>query len=745
MTKLEFVRREVLAERFEQRHNVEGRVPQAPAFVIQLLTIIRRRKWIILGAIIGALVLGLTVTLLMTSKYTATSTIEIRRETRNVAQTEGSQAQIAAMDQEFYNTQYGLLQSRSLAERVAADLRLPDSERFFLLFQSGKADEWFENGRLIRGAPDREERLREAGEILIANFSFSTPRLSRLVNLRFTSPDPAFSKQVADAWAVGFVQLTLQRQYEATSYARQFLEGRLAQLRSRIHESERVLVGYAANHGIVNLPGAVVPAPGPQGGVTTTTTERSLAAEDLGSLNAELNRAVAERIHAQSRLKASGGQLIEALQNDAISGLRQRRAELTAEYARMMVQFEPDYPPARALQTQIQQLGQGITREEARVRNSVGETYTASAAREQQLRKQVNLLQNALLDMRRRSIQYNILQRDVDTNRQLYDALLQRYKEIGVAGGVGVNNISIVDRALPPERPSSPWLLLNMIVALLAGMIIGVIAAYVLEQVDQGIRDPKEIEEALGVPLLGTIPKLSAGAPLELLEDPKSSISEAYISLLTTLSFSTDHGVPRTLVVSSTRPQEGKSTTAYALARLLARSGHKTLLIDGDMRSPSVHHLVDSQNAKGLSNYLSGDDDLTNLIQSTSSDGLFAMTAGPQPPSAAELLSGDRFQHLLAELIKSFHHVIVDSPPVMGLADAPLIGNRVEGTVFIIQSHQTNRNMARLAVDRIAAGGAQIIGAIVTKYDVKRAPFGYGYEYNYGYNYGDDSRVPSIA
>lgn len=741
MTKLEFVRRQAWGEPPAQGRLVTEKHSQRPAFVTQLLTILRRRKWIILGAVAGALVLGLVVTLLMTPKYTATSTIEIRRETRNVAETEGSQAQIAAMDQEFYNTQYGLLQSRALAERVAAELQLADSPEFFQLFQSGKADEWFENGRVIARVSSREERLREAGEILLESFSFSTPRLSRLVNLQFTSPDPIFSKRVADAWAEGFIQLTLRRQYDTTSYAREFLEGRLEQLRLRIDESERALVRYAANQGIVNLPGAVVA--GAQGGVTTT--ERPLAAEDLASLNAELNRAVAERIQAQSRLNATGGQLTESLQNEAISGLRQRRAELMAEYARLMVQFEPDYPPAKAIQAQVQQLEQSIAREEARVRNTVSETYRAAVAREGRLRQQVSGMENALLDHRRRSIQYNIYQRDVDTNRQLYDALLQRYKEIGVAGGVGVTNISIVDGAVLPKEPSSPWLLLNMVIALLAGAGLGIAAAYILEQVDQGIGDPKEVEDALGVPLLGTIPKLKEGDPRELLEDPKSTISEAYVSLLTTLSFSTDHGVPRTLAVSSTRPAEGKTTTAYALARLLARSGHRTLLVDGDMRSPSVHHLLNFENAKGLSNYLSGEDDLASLIRPTSSDRFFAMTAGPQPPSAAELLSSDRFQHLLAELGKSFDHVIVDAPPVMGLADAPLIGSRVEGAIFVMQSHHTQRSMARLAVERMANAEAQIVGAVLSKFDSKRAHYGYGYDYGYGYGYGSDERVASSA
>ncbi|MEI9928774.1 MAG: GNVR domain-containing protein [Sphingomonas sp.] len=176
-----------------------------------------------------------------------------------------------------------------------------------------------------------------------------------------------------------------------------------------------------------------------------------------------------------------------------------------------------------------------------------------------------------MLDLRRRSIQYNIFQRDVDTNRQLYDALLQRYKEIGVAGGVGVNNISVVDPAELPNRPSSPKLVLNLLLGLLAGIALGAAIAFLLEQIDEGIGDPAEVQESLDAPLLCTIPKSLGGDPVAALEDPKEALSEAYFSLQTNLAFATDHGFPHTLAVTSSRPAEGKSVTAFAIAKTLAR------------------------------------------------------------------------------------------------------------------------------------------------------------------------------
>jgi len=701
-------------------------------FVTQLIAMLRRRKWIVAGTIAGALILGLGITLLMTPQYDAESTLEIRRETGNVAEGQNTQSQFAAVDQEFYNTQYGLLKSRTLAERVATDLRLFDNPAFFEMMGARGTEAWFDGGRVVQGASTRSQRIRKAGALLLDNFDVSAQRMSRLVTLTFTSPDPDLSRRVVDAWAAGFIRLTLERRYEASSYARRFLESRLDQLRSRIDQSERLLVAYASREGIVNLPGATVSSP--QG--TVTTPERSLLADSLAQLNNELDRARADRIQAESRLGSAAGEVPEALTNQAISGLRQQRAQAAAEYARMMVQFEPDYPPARALQTQIEQLDRAIAQEERRVGNSLEQTYRAAVEREQRLASQVDALRSQMLDQRRRSIQYNILQRDADTNRQLYDALLQRYKEIGIAGGVGINNISIVDPAQLPTRPSSPKLLFNLLLALIAGSVLGIGGAAAMEQIDRGINDPSDIEGALGTPLLGTIPKIT-GDPLEPLADRKSTISEAAISLMTSLSFSTDHGVPRSFAVSSTRPMEGKSTIAYALARSLARSRRRVLLIDGDLRAPSVHHIVGIGNEGGLSNYLAGNSEIDALLRPTDHDGLVVMTAGPQPPSASELLSSDRLGALLAQLAERFDHVVIDAPPVMGLADALLIGNRVEGLVFVVQAHRTSRDMARSAIERLVSANVTLLGSILTRWDSRRAHYGQEYEYGYGYGYGE--------
>ena len=274
---------------------------------------------------------------------------------------------------------------------------------------------------------------------------------------------------------------------------------------------------------------------------------------------------------------------------------------------------------------------------------------------ERSLQAQVNRLTGDVLDLRDRSIQYNILQRELDTTRTLYEGLLQRYKEVGVTGGVAANNISIIDLATPPNAPSKPNLLLNMVFAALLGLGLGVLAALILEALDETLATPDDVEKKLGIPVLGVAPLLDKGeTPANALSDIRSAFSEAYYSLRTALQFSTPDGAPSSLLVSSARPAEGKSTTAYAVALNLARVGKRVLLIDGDLRNPSMHRVVGVENERGMSNLLSGSADLASVIQQTRQENLFFIPCGPLPPNPAELWGGDRLAQFLGETTQQF-------------------------------------------------------------------------------------------
>ena len=272
-----------------------------------------------------------------------------------------------------------------------------------------------------------------------------------------------------------------------------------------------------------------------------------------------------------------------------------------------------------------------------------------------------------------------------------------------------------------------------MAIALLAGLGVGALRAFTLEQMDEAIADPAEIERRLGLPLLGSVPKVEGTTPREALLDRKSDLVDAYLAVQTNLAFTTEHGVPRSLSVTSTRPAEGKSTTALALATMLARGGKRVILVDGDMRSPSIHHLGNVVNDRGLSNFLAGQDAIGPLTFEMTDLGITAMAAGPIPPNAAELLTGTRLSVLIERLHEDFDHVVIDSPPVMGLADAPLIANRVEGVVYAVESHGIRSTLVKTALARLASANAHIVGGVLTKFESRKAQYGYGYDYGYGY------------
>ena len=702
------------------------------AFLRQYGMMFWRWRRVVLGALVGCILIGLIVTLLMTPQYTATSTVEISRDSNKIVNMQGIEQDATDADQEFYQTQYGLLRARSLAERVADELKLADDPTFFALFSADPDGKLFSSasGKMAPVA-NRTDRLRAAGGILLKYLRVDPARQSRLVDINFTSPDARLSQKVANAWAQDFIQSNLERRFEASSYARNFLESRLNQLRTKLDSSERQLMTYARQQRIITLPGA-----GKDG------SEQSTIAFDLVSLNSALAAATSDRIAAQTRYQTMGGrpgEASEALNNAALNQMRAKRADLMSDYRKLLSQFEPAYPAAQALHNQIGQLDQSISREEQRIGGSIKSSYDAAREREVALQDKVDSLESSFLDQRRRSIQYRVLERDVDTNRQLYNALLQRYKEIGIAGGVGTNNVAIVDLADIPLKPSSPRLLLNMVLAIVAGLAIGAILAFLLDQSDETISDPSEAERLVGLPLLGSVPKLASGiTPKDALLDRKSPLVDAYLAVQTSLQFSTERGVPRSLAITSTRPTEGKSTTAFALATLLARAQRKVVLIDGDMRSPSVHHLIGTDHDEGLSNYLAGNGAALDLLKPVTEFGFSAMTAGPIPPNAAELLTGNRLSALIDELLTSFDHVVIDAPPVMGLADVPLIAGRVDGVVYAVESHGIRASLVRTALARLASSSARMLGVVVTKFEPKRANKGYGY--TYGYEYGQDTK-----
>lgn len=700
-----------------------------PPILLHYWQVAIRRKWAIAAIVLLALVGAVITTLAMPSLYSASTQLEISREQKQIANVEGVQSAEAGRDVEFYATQYKLLEARPVAERIARDLRLASNAEFFAA-HGMSIDEVDPNSS---PRERRAQREKVAVDLLQSNVAIEPIRLSRLVGINYTSRDPDMSARIANAWARAFIALSMDREFASTAEARRFLEERLGTLRTRLEQSERDAVNYAADRGIVTL-GQTRDAEGRTQGSST------LVESNVDMLNNALNDAIAKRVEAQSRLAGRGDLTSLAMSSSTVSNLRQQRAALQSQYQNLLTKFEPNYPDAVALQSQIRSLDRDIAAEISRISGTRQSEFQEAQAAENQLRSQLNAARAELAEQERAGIQYNIYQRDADTNRQLYDALLQRYKEIGVAGTIGASNISIVEPAQIPVAPSSPNLLLNLAIGLLAGLVLASGVAILLEQLDEGIRNPADVSNKIGLPLLGNTPSLEdASDTVDQLLDRKSHLYEAYFSIRSNLAFATPHGFPRSLSVTSTRPGEGKTSTALALAIVLGRTGKTVLLIDADMRSPSINEVSEIPNGPGTSNFLSGDNDLASLAVDSRFENVKVMTAGPMPPNAAELLSGDRLELLVERGLAEFDHVVIDSPPILGLSDAPLISRAVEGMIMVVQSEGVPLRGIRASIGRMLQVGAHMYGVVLTKVEQRQGGYGYGYGYGYGgARYGED-------
>ncbi|MGE5500711.1 MAG: GumC family protein, partial [Ignavibacteriales bacterium] len=413
--------------------------------LVEYWRLVLKHRFVVLGAFVGAIAIGLAYTLLTTPIYTAKTTLQIDREATKVLDMEDVTPAEMQTGDEFFQTQYGLLKSASLAQRVVDDLGLASPA--FLKAMGAEAPKDNTSKAALR---------EKAAKLVERNVHVEPVRGSRLVDVAFDSPSAQLSARVANGIADSFIESNLERRYESASYARNFLEQRLAQVKSRLEDSERQLVAYAAQQQIINV---AVPASGENGGAEQTASQ-SLTAADLIGMNTALDAARADRIRAQERWrqasKANAASLPEVLQSPTIQALRQQKAALAAQYQDKLSVYKPDFPVMVQLKAQMDELDKQIGAETDTIRRSLQNQYQVAAQQEASLSRQVDSLKHGVMDLRNRSIQYNILQREVDTNRTLYDGLLQRYKEVGVAGGVGANNVSVVDRAQPPGKPSKP-------------------------------------------------------------------------------------------------------------------------------------------------------------------------------------------------------------------------------------------------------------------------------------------------
>ncbi len=708
--------------------------------LIEYLRIFIKRRWLIASIVTAALALGAVLTLLQTPLYTSTVRLQIDRTVSKVVEG-GNVTPVEGYDAEFMKTQYELLQSRTMAERVAGALRLGEDPQFF---QPRSVSILGFIRRLLGGGgqPARESRtkaeLEAAAAGVVMGSRFIKPVLgSRLVDISYTDPNPSRAQKVAQAYAEAFIASNLDKRFQANSYAKVFLEDQIQQLKARLEQSEKALLDFGQKEEIVQA-----------------NDKASIAEQNLAAANSALGLLVSERIKNEQLWKqvqsADAINVPQLLNNLAIENLRGKRSALQTEYQQRLETFKPSYPAMVELSSQIADIDRQLAREVQTLKASYQAAYQTSLDQENEMKKRIDVLKQDALDLQKRSIVYNILKREVDTNQSLYNGLLQRYKEVDIAGGVGANNVFIIDKATPGGL-SSPNMTRALMVSLGFGMVVAFGLAFFLERLDDTLRSPEEVERVLGYATLGVIPKRSLDTDLETeMADPRSHMSEAYRSLCTALQLSTETGLPKTLLVSSAGPGEGKSTTCIMVARHFAKIGLKVLLVDADLRKPSLHTKLNLPNATGLSNYLTGASKPPELLQKTDIPNLAFMASGPLPPNAADLLGSSRLLSLFSVGLEVFDLIVVDSPPVMGLADAPLLSSAVAATVFVVGAGQVRTRLIRAAIKRLQFSRASLVGTIITRFDARSSyGYGYGYAYGYGYGYGYDysrrSRRPDQA
>lgn len=679
-----------------------------------------QRNWRLIAACTAvALAVALVVTLLMKPIYTARATFEVQSDAPQVGT--GAGAEESRPDGAFLQTQLALLNSEALSLLVVDRLKLDQNAEFM--------GDWEEaEGESPKDPAVAKRRKRAAAAKVRAGLEPKVLEDSSVIEVAYSGEDPRMAANIANAVVEQFFLSSVERRFAASNYVRDFLGNRLAQLKERLETSERELITYAGSNGILTVPA--------QGGGENAGASQSLETVGLPALIERVAQARAQRIVAEQNwrmARSSHGANLPILQDDEqIATLTQQLAKLEADYQEKRRTFQPGYGPMLELHSRIQQTEAQINR--LRDQNIAGlhATYQLAIQQEQALEDQLRDVRGSVFDTQSRGVGYATLAREVQTNRALYDALLQRYKEIGVSNG-GSNRFAIVDNATAPRAPVSPNLPINLLIALLAGLAIGAGIAFLRDAIEDRVGTPNDVTEKLRLPLLGITPLVSDDIDEQMLQQ-KSAMHEAYFSIDTALRLASPDEMPRSILVVSTDVGEGKSTTSIGLANSMTERGMRAILIDADLRRPALHKRLGVDNTRGLSTVLAGEAELSECIAKGSEFAFDVLPAGPIAPNPAQMLA-TQFARVLTALEAQYDVVVVDSAPILGLADAPILANLMDGCVFVVEAGRNRPAAVRTAIQRLGNSNAVLYGVVMTKIGQRDSGYGYAYK-SYRYDYG---------
>ncbi|MER3446517.1 MAG: lipopolysaccharide biosynthesis protein [Candidatus Dadabacteria bacterium] len=697
------------------------------------IDVLIRRKWILISCLVVSIITVAIASSLMKPIYKAEATIEIDPDNPKITTFQEVVEVQSQQTDAFYQTQYQLLKSRYLAEEVISALQLDppaNAEEGSGLISSirSKISGLFSGKKKDVPDPKRIEIEHEARKegfinLFLDNVTVDPQKNSRLVQVGFKDSDPELAAKVANTLADKYIQWVLERKVGTTKAAREFLERQLDQAKIRLEKAEEDLGGFAKSVDIVSL-----------------DKDYNLVFKQLSELNEALSKAETERLEKEALYKEvqSGNyeHLPQVMNDKSVQNLNDEYMKLKAQYDNMAVIYGPNYPDLKQLGAQIGRIQSDIKHLSDNIAESIKRDYQAALAKENILRQRAEGQKRLAAGLNEKTIQYRILEREVDTNKSIYENLLKRLKETEVASDIRTTNVQVVDYASTPLAPYKPNIKINMLFATLIGLMGGILLSFVFEHFDSTIKDEEEVKRRFPLPFLGAVP-LADYDEIENLErivylNPQSLISEAYRVIRTSILYSSPDHPPKSLLVTSTQPLEGKTTTASNLALSMIQSGLRVALIDADLRKPRLHKVfLSNGNPFGLSTYLVGKMELPGVISRTDINNLDIIPSGPIPPNPAELLGSKKMKELIEKLLDEYDHVIVDGSPIAGFADSRLLSSHVDGVLIVTSVGITQRQALRSGIEEILKIRGRIIGAILNRLESGRSKYGYGYYYYY--------------
>ncbi|MCP4040575.1 MAG: polysaccharide biosynthesis tyrosine autokinase [Gammaproteobacteria bacterium] len=706
--------------------------------------ITKRQKWGIIGLTLIVVLIGWLTALRSTPIYQAETKLLVEPVPPTAAMSENQMFEFSFVWL-FYETQYEILKSRAIAKRVVDKLDLEKRERLAREAEKeqgiGSTAAWLpewkewvpEELRPVssRSAAKKTLRTTLIDEIVTA-IVVEGGQDSEIITLKYESDDAQEAADVVNAVADAYIEFGLESRLSTAKKTSSWLSGRLADLRSKLEESETAIEVFQKREGMVD-----------------TDNRERIVGSKMATLTAELIKAQTQRSEAEARhnqvqkIKRSGKgfeALITMIHNPVVTSLQEKKLDLEQEVAELSERYGEKHPKMIAVRADLKEAGRRFRSEINKAVESVRKEYEVALHQERQLRRATARQKSEMRELTGKAFQLGKLERDVESNRQLYEIFLTRFKEMDVSGENDVTNVRIVDRAEVPTEPIKPNMSRIVAISLVLGVMLGMAFAFLREHLDKSFRIKEDIEGQLRLPVLGAVPKLKLGRkskePIEryVLLEPRSPFAEAINDVRTGIMFAHIDKPAHIILVTSSIPGEGKSTLASNLA-LSFRQRSRTLLIEADLRKSRLSHLYDLKGMPGLSNLVAADHPLKDcMFEHQEAKGLYIMCAGGTPPNPLEVLSSRSFTRTLESLRKHFDYIIIDGPPVLPVSDSLVLSHLADAVVLAVQSDKTTHALAQDAVKRLMAAHVTPVGAVLTQVDMGRQRSYYTSQYKHYYD-----------